>query len=266
MYELNQVPSETQIKKCFKRIIFGKDFFCPECKSRKIFKYEGRYRCQRCKIKFSLISHTWLRSMKLSYQKFWLVLWCWTNAVPIKQSCKLTGLSEESLRHWFGQFRNHLPDNEEILEHIVQLDEAYFKKQALMMAKQQGTRKVAFEIFKVATRSGVQRHHATGFLQQYVRPKSKLRTDGAAIYDSIHKWWPVRHQKDIHSKWEFELTSEIEGLFGNLRTFIRRMYHHATPEKLPEIVREFCFRFSSPEMFQNPSSYLEKSLCLVPFD
>ena len=266
MYELNQVPSETQIKKFFRRTLFGKNIFCPECRSRKIFKYGERYRCQKCRIKFSLISHAWLRGMKLSYQKLWLVLWCWTCAAPIKQSMKLTNLSEEAVRRWFSNFRCHLPENEAILEHIVQLDEAYFKKMALMMGKQQGTRKIAFEIFQVAGRNGVQRHHAAHFLQQHVKPKSKLRTDGAAIYRSIHKWWPVRHQKDIHSKWEFELTSEIEGLFGNLRTFIRRMYHHVTPEKLPEIVREFCFRFSSPEIFQHPSNYLEKSLKLVPFD
>lgn len=266
MYELNQVPSEAQIKKYLRRIVFGKNVFCPRCKSRKVFKYGERYRCQRCRIKFSLISHTWLRSMKLSYQKFWLLLWCWTNQVPVKQTVALTKLSEDAVRRWFGNFRSHLPENEATLERIIQLDEAYFKKQALMMAKQQGTRKVAFEMFRVANRNGVQRHHAVGFLQQYVKPKSKLRTDGATIYDSIHKWWPVRHQNEIHSKWEFELTSEIEGLFGNLRTFIRRMYHHATPEKLPEIVREFCFRFSSPEMFRDPNVYLEKTLRLVPFD
>ena len=83
---------------------------------------------------------------------------------------------------------------------------------------------------------------------------------------TIHKWWPVDHHRDIHRKWEFELTSEIEGAFGNLRTFIRRMYHHMTPEKLPEYVREFCLRFSLPEMFENPTSYLKKSLSLVPID
>ena len=68
----------------------------------------------------------------------------------------------------------------------------------------------------------------------------QLHTDGAGIYQGIERWWPVQHRRDIHKKLEFELTSEIEGLFGNLRTFIRRMYHHTTPEKLLEIVSEFC--------------------------
>jgi len=263
MYELNQVPSETKIKKYFRKILFGKNVFCPVCRSRKIYRQKDRYRCQRCRIKFSLISHTWLRGMKLSYQKFWLVLWCWTKQVPIKQTTDLTELSEEAVRHWFANFRRHLPANEAILERIVQLDEAYFKQAALIMAKQQGTRKVAWQLLDT---TDVQRQHAASFLQQNIKPRSKLRTDGSAIYRSIHKWWPVRHQQDIHKKWEFELTSEIEGLFGNLRTFIRRMYHHTTSEKLPDMVSEFCARFSSPEIFENPLKYLEKTLTLVTFD
>lgn len=263
MYELKQVPSEAQIKKYLRRILFGKNIFCPECRSRKIFKFEGRYRCQKCRIKFSLISHSWLRGMKLSYQKFWLVLWSWTKQLPVLQSQELTNLSEEAVRRWFSLFRQYLPQNEEILEHLVQLDEAYFKKKSLMMAKQPGTRKLAFLILNT---NRIARHHAAYFLQQNIKPKSRLNTDGAGIYRGIHKWWPVRHKCEIHSKWEFELTSEIEGMFGNLRTFIRRMYHHTTPEKLPEIVREFCVRFSSPEIFQNPLSYLEKTLTFVPLD
>ena len=265
MYNLRQIPSEAQIKKYLRRILFGKNLFCPECQSRKIFKYEKRYRCQRCRAKFTLISHTWLRGMKLTYQRFWLILWSWTTQIPVKQAMALTELSEEAVRRWYDRFRSNLPDNAEILEKIVQLDEAYFRKVGLMMAKQQGTRKVAFEIFFKSAKE-IGREEAVTFLQSYVKPKSKLRTDGAGIYRGIHHWWPVRHQTEIHSKWEFEITSEIEGLFGNLRTFIRRMYHHTTAEKLPEIVREFCFRFSSPEIFNSPLIFLQKTLKLVPFD
>ncbi len=201
--------------------------------------------------------------MKLSYQKFWLILWCWTNQIPVKQSMNLCSLSEETIRRWFGRFRANLPENKAILERVVQLDEAYFKEVSLMMAKQKGSRKLAFEIIPS---NRIQRHHANKFLQEHVKPRSQLRTDGAGIYIGIHRWWPVRHQRDIHSKWEFELTSEIEGMFGNLRTFIRRMYHHVTSKYLPEYVSEFCLRFSSPEIFDSPLTYLQKTLTLVPFD
>jgi hypothetical protein len=197
--------------------------------------------------------------MKLSYQSFWIILWSWTTQIPVRQAESLCHLSEEAVRHWYDLFRAHLPENQEILEKIVQLDEAYFKGRALILGKQQGTRKLAHEIL---TTTNVQRHHATFFLHQHVKPRSRLQTDGAAIYKTIDRWWPVVHRTDIHKKFEFGKTSEIEGAFGNLRTFIRRMYHHTTPEKLPEIVGEFCYRFSSPELFENPRYYLEKTLKL----
>lgn len=71
---------------------------------------------------------------------------------------------------------------------------------------------------------------------------------------------------DIHAKFEFAHTSEIEGMFGIYRTFVRRMYHHHWSINLEEYVREFCFRFSSPELFENPIYYLTKSLSLAPID
>lgn len=261
MYQLNQVPSEAQIKRYLRQAIFGKNVFCPHCRSRSVLRYENRYRCKRCRGKFSLLSHTWLAKMKIALPKFWLMLWCWTTQVPIRQTMALTRLSEKATRHWFDKFREHLPQNPEILNKIVQLDEAFFKSRTLMLAKQSGTRKLAFEVL---TTTKIQRHHATYFLQQHVKPRSKLHTDGAGIYKGIDHWWPVQHKHEVHRKWEFSLTSEIEGAFGNFRTFVRRMYHHTTPQKLPEIVREFCIRFSSPEIFKNPLSYLEKTLKLVP--
>lgn len=263
MYQLRQIPSEAQIKKYIRRIIFGKNLFCPRCHSQKVIRYDRRYRCRPCRTKFSLTSHTWLKDMKIPLQQFWLILWCWTNQVPIKQSMKLAHLSEEAVRRWFDLFRANLPENPSILSKIVQLDEAFFKNKTLMLAKQKGTRNLAYQIL---TTTNVQRQHAASFLQQYVEPKTKLQTDGAGIYRGINHWWPVDHHYEIHKKWEFALTAEIEGVLGNLRTFIRRMYHHSSQEKLPEYVREFCFRFSLPEMFNSPHEYLKKSLTLVPID
>lgn len=263
MYKLNQIPSETQIRKYLRRILFGKNIFCPKCKTRKIFKSERRYFCQKCRVHFSLLSQTWLAGMKISLSKFWLILWCWTSQIPVRQAMSLGHLSEEAVRHWYDLFRAHLPQDPVILERMVQLDEAYGRRWSLLMAKQKGTRRLAFEFVKATS---VQKQHAWYFLKQHVKPKSKVHTDGSSIYRNMDQWWPVKHKKELHKKWEFELTSEIEGTFGNLRTFIRRMYHHTTAEKMPEIVSEFCFRFSSPEMFNNPLFYLEKSLKLVPFD
>lgn len=259
MYQLNQIPSESQIRKYLRRIVFGKNLFCPVCRSRKIVRYEKRYRCKDCREKFSLLSHTWLSDMKLSYEKFWMLLWCWTVQIPVKQAEALTSLSNEAVRRWYERFRDHLPEESHILERIVVMDEAFFKNAALLMAKEKGSRKLSYEVLH-----GIhpQKHHAGYFLFRKVKPGSKLWTDGGSIYKNINQWWPVEHSRDIHKKFEFAHTSEIEGVFGNYRTFVRRMYHHHHSENLEQYVREFCFRFSSPELFKNPLYYLEKSLSL----
>lgn len=144
------------------------------------------------------------------------------------------------------------------------MDEAFFfgkKGKALMLAKQMGTRELAYAVH---SDTNLNRSHASEFLFQNVQPRTRLQTDGGGIYEGIANWWPVLHRVDIHRKFQFGLTSEIEGMFGNLRTFIRRMYHHVTRNQFEDYVREFCARFSSPEMFNSPLSYLEKTIRPVP--
>lgn len=263
MYQLNQIPSEAQIRKFLRRTLFGKNVFCPKCRNREVGRDQDRYWCPRCRRRFSLLSYTWLHDLKLPLQKWWLILWAWTSQIPVKQAMNLSHLSELAIRRWYDSFREHLPENPHILSRIVQLDEAYGKGWSLIMAKEKHSRKVAYVILP---EKSVERQDAVRFLSQYVKPRSRLYTDGAAIYRGIEKRWPVRHQRELHAQWEFSKTSEIEGLFGNFRTFIRRMYHHVTPEKMPEYVREFSIRFSSPELFENPRLYLQKSLSLAPID
>ncbi len=176
-------------------------------------------------------------------------------------------LSIPTIRHWFDVFRGNLPDDTDTLESLVQLDEAYFGSKskdtlrALFMGKQVDSRKLAYKILKG---SFPVREDAWDFLREHIAPDTQIATDGAKIYRGIEKWWPVTHSYDIHRRFEFVQTSEIEGIFGVLRTFIRRMYHHVSMDKLPELVREFCYRFSHPEMFENPRHYLLISLHLVP--
>jgi len=258
---LNQIPTEAKIKKELRKIVFGKNIACPHCNSRNIHASENRYRCRRCRKPFSLLSGTWLANMKLSLRTFWALLWCYCNQIPVKQTVKLCHVSEVSVYHWFREFRLHLPCFEPILEKTVQMDEAYFKKMSLLLAKQIGSKKLAHQIIY---KNSVNKTEATQFLFQWISPNSRLQTDGSAIYKKIDDWWPVKHKVDIHRRFQFGLTSEIEGMFGNLRTFIRRMYHHTTSEYLPEYVSEFCLRFSSPEIFISPNEYLAKTLKPVP--
>ena len=95
------------------------------------------------------------------------------------------------------------------------MDEAYFKNLSLLLAKQVGSNKLAHQIIY---KNSVDKGEASNFIFQWVKPGSRLQTDGAGIYKQINQWWPVKHRVDIHRKFQFGLTSQIEGTFGNLRT------------------------------------------------
>ncbi len=258
---LHQIPSNAQIRKHFRRLRFGKNLYCPRCYTRQVYVSESRYRCRTCRQPFTLLTGTWLAGMKLSYRTWWGLLWCWTQAVLVLQTMKLCHLNEKTVRLWFRVFRLQVPELLPILQGTIQMDEAYFRSLSLIMAKQMGGRKLAHQMLN---KRSLDKRDAAQFIFQHVQPRSRLQTDKSGIYKRIDHWWPVTHRQDIHAKWEFGLTSEIEGMFGNLRTFIRRMYHHSTPQYLPEYVSEFCARFSSPEIFISPLHYLEKTLNAVP--
>jgi hypothetical protein len=176
---------------------------------------------------------------------------------------KMTELSEVTIREWLDKFREHIPDPTWLkpLKGKVQMDEAFFKKAAVIAAKDVAEKRV---VLRVLNHVSVAKNNAFQFVARHVEPGADLQTDGASIYKKIEDWWPVNHRVDIHSKFEFGLTSEIEGVFGNLRTFIRRKYHHVTCSKLAGIVAEFEANFNHPEIFENPTIFLEKSLFLVP--
>jgi len=269
MQNILKMPSENKIKSSVCRIMFGRANVarCPYCTRTGCIRRNEKFQCPRCHKAWSLTSLSWLKGMKLSWQQLWGLLWTYVNKVPIDQTSKLLSLSRPTVYRWYGLFRANLPSHESVrIEDTAVIDEAYFggkkKGYALVAAKEKGKRKVACEVIPA---SSVQRNQITPFLRQYVVPGSKLYSDGAAIYRGINKHWPVEHAWDIHSKGEFGKTSEIEGFFGALRTYIRRVYHHVTVRKLPEIVKEYQSRLMYPEIFENPASFLDKTLTKFSF-
>ena len=270
---LNQVPTKAKMQRELRKVVFGEYLFCPRCGDRRIKKYQERYHCKRCRKPFSLTSVTWMKGMKLSLDTFWLLLWCCSNQVAPDQAQKLCGVSKPTQRRWYEKFREHIPTQpfEQVrLSGVVQMDEAYRGGNkhgyAIVGAKEkQGkSTKRRNMAFCVIPRPAVNRGEALSLITEHIIPDSDLHTDGAAIYKTIEKWWRVNHTSEIHSKWEFTLTSEIEGLWGTLTTFIRRMYHHVTYSSIEEVLREFQARQMYPEWFTSPTEFLSVSLVRIP--
>jgi hypothetical protein len=184
--------------------------------------------------------------------------------MPVDQTSKLATLSLPTVYHWFEIFRSKVPKERinSVLKGEIACDEMYTKHCAIIGAKQKGSKKIALEMIK---QTSVQRQHAIDFLTRFVEANSKVCTDGASIYKGMGNWTRLEHEYEIHKRFEFTLTAEIEGVWANFRTFVRRMYHHVTKYKLENLVAEFCLRFSHDEIFKSPDRYWEICLGTKPF-
>lgn len=262
---LSQIPGEMQIRRALEKIVFGKKVWCPTCgRQRYVTPIEPhkRWRCRACRSKFSVTSITWLKGIKVPLRSLWCLIWCWQKKLPIQQTRDLLGLSIPTIRRYYALFRDHLELDFDIqLAGNVQMDEMFVKGGFVVGAKDIQRKRIKLT---VVPRPYPTKQDANRFLFQYVKPGSTLCTDGGGIYKGCELWWPVTHQYEIHRKFEFEITSQIEGTWANLRTFMRRMYHHVTFKKLPNVVAEFEARYSNPELFVSPLAFLKNSLCAVP--
>lgn len=264
---LKQIPSKTKLRTMLRKIIFGSHINCPNCRSRSIRKIrsEDRWRCNHCDKPFTIKSSCWFKGSKLPLETIWLLLWCWQQEIPIKQAVNIIGLSYPTVFNWYGKFRDKIPKemiNSLVLSGDVVCDEMYTKGNSIIGAKQKGTRNIAL---RVLHQKSVNKGHAVDFLINFTKTNSNLFTDGSSIYKGIGNWHKLKHTYEIHSKFQFSLTSEIEGLWGVFRTFIRRMYHHVTKYKLEDLVAEFCLRFRQDKIFKTPYEYLRICLSVKPF-
>lgn len=263
---LRQIPRKTKLRTIFKRIVFGSHVHCPACNSRSFrrVKKEDRWRCNRCDLPFSIKSACWLKGSKLPLESIWLLILCWQKQFSVMNAVEITGLSRVSVFVWYAKFSEHIPKEllDTLLSGDIACDEMYTKGNAIIGAKQKGTRNIAL---KVLHQKSVERHHAIDFLMRFTKANSRLCTDGGSIYRGIDKWVNLKHEYEIHKRFEFTLTSEIEGVWGVFRTFVRRMYHHVTMYKLEDLVSEFCLRFRQDKIFENPENYLRVCLSTKPF-
>lgn len=263
---LNHVPSQGKLKTIFKRIVFGSHVHCPYCQSRTVrkVKTEKRWRCSSCDHPFSIKSSSWLKGSKLSLAQIWMLLVYWQKKTPVTLASDFMRLSYPTVFNWYAKFREHIPKEklDTILSGDIACDEMYTRGNSIIGAKQKGTRNIALRVLHTKS---VERHQAVDFLMRFTKANSNLFTDGAAIYRGIGNWHKLKHKYEIHKKWEFSLTAEIEGIWGVFRTFVRRMYHHVTTYKLQDLVEEFCLRFRRDEIFKSPSDYLRICLSPCPF-
>jgi len=259
---LSQMPSEAKIRSIIRKIVFKGRLKCPHCNAYKVRSIECRFYCRKCRRKFSLISSSWLSGMKISYTQVWILMSCWQKRLSVLAAEELAGVSHVTVRRWYRRFRNNIPykrDNK--LWGHVEIDEAFFGKRRtgnqriVIGAYERSTGKVRLDIIPN------RREETTdNFILDNVKIKSTVYTDAWSSYAGIDKFFGYTHEVCNHSQYVFGPTNRIEGVWSNLKRFIRRTYQQVRGFWLPFLLQEYEARVNAPELFSSPLNFLNHSL------
>src|SRR5476651_405500 len=123
MTSIAELPSEAKCRRIIHKLILGETNKCPRCLGA-LKRSTSYYWCKPCRRKVYPKSLTWLYGMKLSYRQLVLLIWAWQRKLPPGSVKDFTGLSYVTIARWSWRFRKHLPEDNEMLGGIVEVDEA----------------------------------------------------------------------------------------------------------------------------------------------
>lgn len=121
-------------KKCLdylEKLRWPKFVTCPKCHSKHVIRLksqQGRFHCYSCKTTFSVITDTIFEHTRLSLPKWFVIIGLMLNAkkgIAAKQIMRDVGLTYKTAWYSAMRVRCGMIDNCNILENIVEMDEAY---------------------------------------------------------------------------------------------------------------------------------------------
>lgn len=127
MNSLANLPTERQCHKQLFKLTYG-SCKCPICEHKLLYRSNYAW-CSHCRVKHSIKAATWLKHCNLSFQKIWLLIWCWQHHETVGGICRIVSISYPTAHRWLIRFRQILPDSSLKLSGIVEVDESFFGKQ-----------------------------------------------------------------------------------------------------------------------------------------
>jgi transposase-like protein len=112
MYHIELDMPEAKVEAMLRRIVWKKGRpHCPRCGAFRIraVKDEARYHCPKCRRKFSLLSHTWMKDVKIPLPLFIALLSFWLEDATVELASKLAGLSRPTVYRYYRLFRRLTP-------------------------------------------------------------------------------------------------------------------------------------------------------------
>ena len=280
---------------------WGGDVVCPICgKHHCKQRFDGRYRCDRCKHNFSVISSTIFENTKVSLRKWFIAMYLISShkkGVSSHQLSRDIDVSQKTAWYMLQKIRTlYKQDDATALSGIVECDEVYiggkekWKHKSMRTPRTQGrSTKTKTPVFGMMERSYIIDRNGNEVPMSYVRAIIVSKTDKTTLQPIIGQFVEegshvitdelsaykgleqlgYRHSVVAHGAEEYAngdvFTNGIEGFWCHFRRMIDGCYHNVSDEHLQAYIDEACYRWNTRKASQSERfcDMFNKSIGLV---
>jgi transposase len=239
---------------------YGNMEWCPKCGCEaKFYHVRNRrsFACTYCRYQVYPTAGTVMHNTHIPLRTWFYVIYLMSvsrNGVGATEVERMTGISYVSALRMTRQIRKAMDQGTELLEGIVEADEAYIggrrrtsiwrswkdNKTPLLGAVERGGR-VRVKAVEVASKITVQ-----DFITKNIKTGSQLQTDESYLYKWSEKTYnrvSVRHGKFEYVR-EDAYTNTIEGFWGNFKPYLNGTFRSVSKKYLQLYVDEAVWKYN----------------------
>lgn len=272
-------PDEPSARKYLESRLWKDGVICPECKlkERITTRKDGFYRCNACKIDFTVRTGTIFERSHVPLHKWLYAMYLLVTArkgISSLQLGKEIGITQKSAWFVLHRLREACGTQLEMLKGTVEVDETFFggeennrhmydrihkprersEKVAVIGIRERGGNTVAQvtdSIGGLALREAIRKNVQVG---------SRVISDGAPGYQRIAKEG-FQHESVNHVGGEYVRgtahTNGIESVWAVMKRGMHGVYHHADRKHMGRYVNEFTFRLNQGNVARHTTERLD---------
>lgn len=272
-------PDESSARKYLEGRLWPNGVTCPECKSKERIttRKDGFYRCNACKLDFTVRTKTIFERSHVPLHKWLYAMYLLVTArkgISSLQLGKEIGITQKSAWFVLHRLREACGTRLELLQGTVEVDETFFggeesnrhmydrihkprertEKTIVVGMRQRGGNTVAKV---VASTGGLA---LRGAIHENVAPGTRILSDDYGSYTALPKEG-FQHDSVKHVTGEYVRgdvhTNGIESVWAVMKRGMHGVYHHADKKHMGRYVNEFTFRLNQGNVARHTTERLD---------